>query len=186
MAKAATRDSRGMERLLAALDGPMRVAALAVVGPGHVEDAVQAARIKLWRRIDRCDLSRPSTVKAWLMRVAVRAMRDEGRKCRRHHREQNEIVVDPAAIDEQARVPRGTPVFTGLLALYVEDLKQYNDFAGSHARIGKQFGVRRGRMSVLFHRAVKEFVAGLPKHEADRLRRESGRSTVAELLAGCR
>ncbi len=56
----------GMNELLTEVGILYRLMALRIA-PQCVEDCVQNALLKLWRRLDRVDLSRPETIKQFVM-----------------------------------------------------------------------------------------------------------------------
>lgn len=50
------------------------------IAPAWAEECVQAAMLKIWRRLGTVDLRREATVRRYLVTVGTRAMRDEHRR----------------------------------------------------------------------------------------------------------
>lgn len=82
--RAAQDDVKNIPALFEALMPALKAIAIRIA-PQCVDDAIQAAQIKIWRNVDRVDLSRHNTIRALLCRMAHNAMRDEIRKWLRQH-----------------------------------------------------------------------------------------------------
>lgn len=121
-----------------------------------VDDAVQVARIRIWRKLQKVDLSRPATAKAYLLKTGVSAMRDEVRKYLRmtpanlHSLEKLDV--------EDHSIVAAVEGFEGVLALYEAYIEETGDFAGAHRGVADVLGVTTARASTLFHAASKAYI----------------------------
>jgi DNA-directed RNA polymerase specialized sigma24 family protein len=100
-----------------------------------VEDAVQRGIVKVWRNADRVDLARPETVRPWLIKVGVRAMRDEVRRVLVRARERPDGEFDHRE-GKPAREKRFE--FRGeLLGEYVRFVEETGGTAGVHVHVAR-------------------------------------------------
>jgi len=103
-----------------------------------VDDAVQCALIKIWRNIGYVDLGREVTVKALVMKIGVRAMRDEVRRAVAKSKEANASDVALISVDADSKPLQ----FEGrLLSEYVKYYEENGTFTGVHSFVSKVLGV---------------------------------------------
>jgi sulfite reductase beta subunit-like hemoprotein len=101
-----------------------------------VDDAVQCALIKVWRNVGYVDLSREATVKALVMKIGVRAMRDEVRKVLSKSKESGSEDLDfnPAKVED----PRGLKFYGDVLEEYVKFYEENGTFVGVHVEVARR------------------------------------------------
>jgi len=62
------------------LDPSLYKIAKSIVPDMNIDDVVQAAHIRIWKHLEEVDLSRPETIKAFLYRLALNAIRAESNR----------------------------------------------------------------------------------------------------------
>ncbi len=94
LTSAAAGDEIAFRRIIAAHHEDMRRVCLAISGDGAIaEEAVQAAWLVAWKKLDR--VHGPDQLRPWLVSVAAREARQLLR--RRHRRAKIEVATDPAS-----------------------------------------------------------------------------------------
>ncbi len=147
---------RAIEPLLEMLEPVLRRIATRLASQ-CVDDAVQQARIRIWRKLHLVDVSRPGTAKAYVMKVAVSAMRDEVRQ----YLSQHPSTVGPienVEIKDLSLATTDVYEFDTLLKHYLDYLEETGDFVGAHKAVGEKIGVTTARASTLFHKAARDFI----------------------------
>jgi len=170
----AIRDPRRISAIFEALD-PILEKLGAQVASRLPDDAVQAARIAIWRALPKVDLSRSGSIRAMLLRAAYFAMRDEVRREMRRSRLPAEVARSEVAAD-------GPPVadFTGILGIYAAYVRENGAFAGAHKHVASRLGVSMAKATSDFHRAAREFV----RHEGLHGRPQRYAEIIEDVLSG--
>jgi hypothetical protein len=101
-----------------------------------VDDAVQCGLVKVWKNIGYVDLGRDATVKALVMKIGVRAMRDEVRKVLSKSRESGHDDLDyrPSKQEDGNRLTFTGPVLEEYVKFYVET----GTFVGVHVEVARR------------------------------------------------
>lgn len=118
-----------------------------------VEDAVQCGLVKVWKNIDYVDLTREATVKALVMKIGVRAMRDEVRKVLSRSKESGSEDLDatPGQEEDEHRL-----VFTGtVLEEYVKFYRESGTFVGVHVEVARRLRRPVGEVQAEARREAK-------------------------------
>jgi len=101
-----------------------------------VEDAVQCGVVKIWRNVGYVDLSREATVKALVMKIGVRAMRDEVRKVLSKSKEvgTEDLDLSPGRQSDERCLSFHGPVLEEYVKFYCET----GSFVGVHVEVAKR------------------------------------------------
>lgn len=139
------------------------------LAPQLVDDALQAAYLKVWRTLPRVDLNRPETIRALLIQVAIFGMRTEVKLFLRRHRgqilssdyrsrfdeDQMGVGLDGCFGEEEDNQPYQ---FEGLLAKYLEYVRRHGTFSGAHRHMAEQEGMAIAQIIGLFHKEATAFI----------------------------
>lgn len=153
--KDARKSKKNYPKLLEILE-PTLVRIARRIASQIVDDAVQAAEMKIWRKLDRVDMKQPSTVKPYLMKVAVSAMRDEVQRYLRRTRHQVRISED---YELEAPSKSTTDVeFKGVLLVYLKHIKMTGSFKGCHKSVAAELGIPVSRVTDMFHKEASSLI----------------------------
>ena len=118
------------------------------------DDAVQAARIAIWRALPKVDPSRSRSIRSMLLKAAYYAMRDEVRRELRqarlpleHLRSMPVCALDARSYD-----------FGGILDMYARYVRRAGSFAGAHRHVARTLGVSIAKTTSDFHRAARQYI----------------------------
>jgi hypothetical protein len=145
-----------------------------------VDDAVQVALIKVWRRLDQIDLDRPSTIKSVITTTGVRAMRDEVRSWLRLHRHDGDQIDNWELIAGQKEKKSDLEV-SPFLRLYLKYVEDTGSFDGAHRHVANQLGVSLAYVSSIFHRLCLDI-----KLDTRSVDKDSQAETIQGILNGNR
>lgn len=139
------------------------------------DDAIQAAHIAIWRKLDKVDMTRPKSIRGILLAIGVNAIRDE---VRRHIRskEMSGVTFDVVSFHEGHD-------FEGLLSEYVDYIRIHGTFEGSHTAIARKHKRSEATIRTQFYReANKHFEGVVISMESDSVDRR--KRIVEEILGG--
>jgi RNA polymerase sigma-70 factor (ECF subfamily) len=122
----------------------------------RAEDGTQEAFVRAWQKLH--SLRAGGDFGAWVRRVAVNAVRDEGRSIRRRH--DRELPLDPTPPPDPAPRAPGASVdleraIAGLPARAREVFVLHDVEGYGHEEIGGMLGVTAGTSKSQLHRARK-------------------------------
>lgn len=122
-----------------------------------VEDAVQCGLLKVWKNVGCVDVARESTVKALLMKIGVRAMRDEVRRVVSRSKEKSGEELDHHRGAERID---GPIAFTGpVLVEYVRVYEESGTYVGAHIEVAKRLGMTPSEVQTVARREARRQAA---------------------------
>ena len=123
------------------------------------DDAVQVAKIRIWKKIHKVDPQRPESAQAYVMTAAVTGMRDEVRRyirdLRGGHKSRMDDVDPTRFVQKEKQV---NPKYGNVLDRYINYIEGTGDFAGAHKHVAGLLGVTTARASTMFHEASRDFI----------------------------
>lgn len=155
LVRGAKESQDGFERLIKKLEPDLKILAV-VVARCCVEDAVQEARIRIWKSLNRVKISKPDTIKMYLMKIGRNAMKSEASRFRNVNlnvqKYRNELLEARSilTLSDASDLP-----LTPYLRRYLDYIETYGRFSGSHKYLAKIFNVSQKTMRIRFHRDVK-------------------------------
>lgn len=160
----AQQDERCLQTLFDLLD-PVLYRIARRIASQVIDDAVQMAKIRIWKKIQKVDIDRPETIKTYVMKAAVSGMRDEVRKYLRQHPMPMASLenVEIAIITDMEMTVQD---YDGVLELYMMYIQQTGDIHGAHKAVGDILEVSTARASTLFHQASRDFIERWKKENA--------------------
>lgn len=160
---AAQADHSKLNALFDLLD-PMLYAVARRIARQIPDDAVQVAKIRIWKKIHKVDPSRPESAQSYVMTAAITGMRDEVRRYIRDLRGGHKVRMDDVdtSLFAQKKVPEPTQ-FKNILDRYILYIEQTGDFAGAHKHVATMLGVTTARASTMFHEASRTFIQTFKK-----------------------
>lgn len=128
------------------------------------DDAAEEARIRVWKKIHKVDVTRPETARAYLMQAAVTGIRDAVRKYLRQTRYERGNVdeMDQSRFKSKREEPEKYD-YNDLLRRYIDYIEATGDFHGAHKAIGEELNVTTARASTMFHGSARQFIEELKK-----------------------
>lgn len=122
-----------------------------------VEDAVQCGLLKVWKNLHYVDLSREATVKALVMKIGVRAMRDEVRRVVSRSREKcgDELEARPRPEKVEGPVAFSGPVLTEYVRFYEEN----GTYVGAHLEVAKKLNMTPPEVQAAVRREARRQAA---------------------------
>jgi DNA-directed RNA polymerase specialized sigma24 family protein len=155
--KEARKSDKGFEVLISKIE-PVFIVVAGHLG-GDINELVQVARIKVWRKLPKVKLSKPETIKGFLLVAGVNAMKDtvryEGRKKTISYDDVDETML---AYDKASDIE-----FKGLLLQYKKYIRRNGTFQGAHREMAKRKGVSVWSIRREFHQAAKVFLEDLKR-----------------------
>jgi len=165
LVKSALADSSGMEDIYRELSSSMVY--LARKGPvRHAEDILQAGRLAVWNKLRLVSRRRSgASIKAFLRRVALNAMKDETRRLIRQDRcyPLTDIISDSQADGHfqganyitcdgrQFFLAMAELRFSNLLKMYASYIRKNGHFAGAHKAVAEKLGISIPLITRRFH-----------------------------------
>jgi len=126
---------------------------------GDVDELVQVARVAVWKALPKVKLSKPVTIKGFLLVAGVNKMKDVIRNERRKKTTSFDSIDEVVfAYDVCSNIK-----FEGLLQEYNKYISEYGTFQGAHGEIAKRKGVSIWTMRRKFHQAARVFLEELKK-----------------------
>ena len=124
---------------------------------GDINELVQVARIAVWKVLSKVNLSKPVTIKGFLIVAGINKMKDVIRNENRRKTISCDDIDETAfAYDACSNIK-----FEGLLQEYNEYISQNGKFQGAHEEIAKRKGISKWSMRRMFHQAAKQFLEEL-------------------------
>jgi len=126
-----------------------------------VDDAVQVAFIKIWKKIDHVDITRPGSVKPYLLTMATRAMKDEVSLYLRRSLKQVNLGIDDQGRDIINSLPdkKMYDVLSfdrpsGILGEYIKYIEKNHTLNGAHTAIAKDLGINLSDVVGAFNKEI--------------------------------
>jgi len=153
------RKAKDSDRDFEALISKIEPVFLVVAGHmnGDISELVQVARIAVWNALPKVKLSKPATIRGFLLVAGFNKMKDVIRSERRKRTISCDDVDETVfAYDACSNIK-----FKGLLQEYNKYIIQNGRFCGAHKCLAKKKGISIWTMRRKFHQAVKLFLEEL-------------------------
>jgi len=116
------------------------------------DDLQQIGLLAVWKAIFRVDLTRPATIRNYLLVSARRRMIDFLRKEKRHS-----SVVSSDLKGMQEDEDDCSMEFSGILSVYLEYIEKHGSIHGAHQHLARMLNVSKSTMWRRFHIAAEHF-----------------------------
>ena len=156
LVKDAKKSSRGLERLYKELK-PAFGYLYVLCSPAFVAEAKQEARIRVWKHLDKVDLSRSTEIKAYLCSLIMWAMQDALRIYYKQHFYRGIGSEEYSNIPQEV-CPECSFEFEGLLKEYLIYIQENGKIQGASSHFAKKKGVTSSRFSQMFRQASNSWI----------------------------
>lgn len=120
------------------------------------DDALQLAKVNVWKALVRVDISRTKEIRAYLSKIALMAVYDSLRLYNKQH------FYQGVGASVYYNIPRDEGAsflfdYGSFLGMYLSYVREHGSFHGAHTYIAKKLGVGKEKVRGFFVESSREF-----------------------------